>query len=104
MVTRYGMSDLGPIVFDESEEHPYLGRDMQKARLHSDKTAQKVDEEVERIIKECNEKAEKLISDNRDKLDLLAKTLLEKETLQAEEVYALLGIEPRQTHSWKPVS
>jgi cell division protease FtsH len=104
MVTRYGMSDLGPIVFDESEEHPYLGRDIQKSRQHSDKTAQRVDEEVEKIIKECNQKAEKLIMDNRDKLDLLAKTLLEKETLQAEEVYALLGIEPRQTHSWKPES
>jgi cell division protease FtsH len=100
MVTRYGMSDLGPIVFDETKEHPYLGRDIQQARTHSDKTAQKVDEEVEKIVKDSYQKAEKLIVDNKDKLDLLAKTLLEKETLQAEEVYELLGIEPRDHEKW----
>ncbi len=102
MVTRYGMSDLGPISIDEVEEHPYLGRDIQKMRLHSDKTVQRVDEEVEKIIGKCYKQAEELIVQNKEKLDLLAKELLEKETLQAEEVYKLLDIEPRESHNWKP--
>ncbi len=101
MVTRYGMSALGPITIDEVEEHPYLGRDIQKMRLHSDKTVQRVDEEVEKIINSSYKEAEALIVQNRDKLDLLAQELLEKETLQAEEVYKLLGVKPRESHNWK---
>ena len=101
MVTKYGMSPLGPIVFDETKEHPYLGRDMQQMRMHSDKTAQLVDEQVEKIIKTSLEKAEQLLTENKNKLELLAKNLLEKETLQADEVYKLLEIEPRESHDWK---
>lgn len=101
MVTRFGMSNLGPITFDESEEHAYLGRDIQKTSKHSEKTAQRVDEEVEKIINENYKKAETLIKENSDKMKLLAEELLEKETLGAEEVYQLLDIEPRTTHSWK---
>ena len=101
MVTQLGMSELGPIVFDETKEHPYLGRDMQQMRIHSDKTAQKVDEEVERIIKTCYEDAKKLLLENRERLETLAKELLEKETLQAEDVYKLLDIVPRELHNWQ---
>jgi cell division protease FtsH len=100
MVTQYGMSDLGPITFDETKEHPYLGRDIQRLPHHSEKTSQKVDDEIERIIKENLQKAEALISDNKEKLVKLAEELLEKETLQAEEVYKLLDIEPRTIHKW----
>ncbi|MBD3231133.1 ATP-dependent zinc metalloprotease FtsH [Candidatus Dependentiae bacterium] len=100
MVTRYGMSDLGPIVFDHSKEHPYLGRDIQKSGTNSDKTTQKVDEEIEKIIKTCHQNAEKLIIDNKNMLDILASNLLEKETLLANEVYELLGLEPRTIHDW----
>ncbi|MFA5075373.1 MAG: ATP-dependent zinc metalloprotease FtsH [Candidatus Babeliales bacterium] len=101
MVTQFGMSPLGPIVFDETKEHPYLGRDMQQMRVHSDKTAEKVDLEIEKKINSCYQDALKLLSDNKDKLNLLATTLLEKETLQAEEVYKLLNLEPRQNHNWQ---
>lgn len=100
MVTRLGMSDLGPITYDETKEHAYLGRDIQKTSHHSEKTSQKVDEEIEKIIKTCHKKAEILISDNKEKLEKLAKKLLETETLQAEEVYKLLDIKPRITHNW----
>lgn len=100
MVSRYGMSDeLGPIMYDESKEHPYLGRDIQQARLHSDKTAQAVDDEVKKIIKACYDKAEVLLLENRDKLDLLAKELLAKELLHSKEVYELLGLPPVKSHS-----
>jgi cell division protease FtsH len=101
MVTRYGMSSLGPITFDDTQEHPYLGRDIQTTPRHSEKTAQLVDEQVSQIIKDCYKKAEALIVENKEKLELLVKKLLEKETLQAEEVYELLNITPRTTHAWK---
>jgi cell division protease FtsH len=100
MVRRYGMSGLGPIDFEYTEEHPYLGRDLQNAKEFSEYTAQRIDEEVNKIIQDCYQQGEKLLTDNKDKLELLAKELVEKETLQASEVYALLGIEPRESHSF----
>jgi cell division protease FtsH len=100
MVRRYGMSDLGPIDFEYTQEHPYLGRDLQQAKEFSEHTAQCIDEEVNKIIKDCYQQGEKLLRDNRDKLERLAQELVEKETLQASEVYALLGIESRESHSF----
>ena len=102
MVCRFGMSDLGPIEYDYSQEHPYLGRDIQNARQFSERTAQRIDEEVERLISQCYKHGEQLLQENRDKLDLLAKTLVEKETLQAKEVYELLDLPSRETHSLQP--
>ncbi|MFH1644404.1 MAG: ATP-dependent zinc metalloprotease FtsH [bacterium] len=102
MVSRYGMSDeLGPIMYDETKEHPYLGRDIQQARQHSEGTAQKVDDEVEKVVKTCYLQAEKLLNDNREKLDLLAQKLLEKEILHSEEVYELLNLPPVKSNSLK---
>ncbi|MFH0898292.1 MAG: ATP-dependent zinc metalloprotease FtsH [bacterium] len=95
MVRQYGMSDLGPVDFKVSHEHPYLGRDIQTQREFSDKTAENIDQEVKKILDECYKKGEKLLSENIERLKLLAETLVEKETLQAHEVYELLGIEPR---------
>jgi len=99
MVCRYGMSDLGPIDFNSSQERPYMGQDMQSSREHSERTAQRIDEEIEKIVKLCCEKGQQLLNDNKDKLEILAKALIEKETLQASEVYELLNITPRETHS-----
>jgi cell division protease FtsH len=99
MVCRFGMSDIGPIDFSYTVENPYLGRDMQNAKEYSERTAQRVDEEVEKIIGQCYKQGEKLLTENRDKLDLLAKKLVEKETLHAKEVYELLGIAPRELHN-----
>ena len=99
LVCRYGMSDLGPIDLSTAEENPYLGRDIQNSKEFSERTAQRIDEEVEKIIKECYNRGEQLLVHNREKLDLLAKTLVERETMQASQVYELLGIEPRVTHS-----
>ncbi len=99
MVCSYGMSDLGPIVFNGGQEHPYLGGGMQSSRDFSEKTAQRIDEEVEKIVNQCYKRGEQLLTENRSKLELLAKTLVEKETLIASEVYALLEITPRETHN-----
>ena len=98
MVCRYGMSDLGPIIFGQLEENHYLGS-LHNTADYSEKTAELIDKEITKIIQFCEQKAEKLMLDDQDKLETLATTLLEKETLQAAEVYELLGIKPRETHS-----
>ena len=102
MVCRYGMSDLGPIDYNYNVEHPYLGRDIQNHREFSEKTAERIDSEVAKIINHCYEKGKKLLTENIDKLELLANKLIEKETLQAKEIYELLNIKPRELYSFKP--
>ena len=103
MVCRYGMSSLGPIVFGNNTDHPYLGRDIMKSSVnYSEETAKRIDQEVTNIIQSCHVEAEKILAENKEKLELLAEKLLEKETLLANEVYELLGIKPRMLHSFKP--
>ena len=65
---------------------------------YSQKTAEKIDAEVQRLTKLYHEQTRTLLEKNRDKLDLLANALIEKETMHADEIYTLLGIEPRQAH------
>jgi cell division protease FtsH len=100
MVCTYGMSSLGPISY-RGGQHAYLGTGGTSGD-YSEDTARRIDEEVEKIMKQCEKEAEKLMKDNRDKLNLLAETLLEKETLHADEVYELLDLEPRTYHSFMP--
>lgn len=97
MVCRYGMSDLGPIVFDHAQASAYSGRDSQNISEH---TSQRIDNEINKIVQACYANAEKLLIENREKLNLLAIRLIEKETLQAKDVYELLEITPRQDHSF----
>jgi len=95
MVCEYGMSGLGPISFGGGQ-HAYLGVRNGEQEYSAD-TARRIDEEVAAIITLCLTQAEQLLRDNKDKLELLAQTLIEKETLHAAEVYELLGITPRET-------
>ena len=89
MVCRYGMSDkLGPIVYAQN----------QGAFVYSQETAKQIDDEVRAIMDTCYQEAKQLLINNREKLDLLATTLLEKETMYASEIYALLGIASREDH------
>jgi len=96
MVTQYGMSDaLGPRVYGDKQELVFLGREISEQRDYSDAIAEQIDGEVRHIIDSEHARAEKLLTDNRDKLDLVANTLLEIESLEAEEFVALIeGIEP----------
>ena len=96
MVCVYGMSALGPISFNSGQGNAYLGVRSDEGDYSSD-TARRIDEEVAKIINQCLEGAEKLLLEHKDKLELLAKTLFEKETMHAAEVYELLGLEPRET-------
>ncbi len=92
MVCELGMSQkLGPIAYGEQEESVFLGREMATRRDDfSEATAREIDEEVRRIVEEQYERARKVIRENRDRLDRLAEALLERETLDAEEIQAAL--------------
>lgn len=88
MVTEYGMSDkLGPLQFGQAEGgQVFLGRDLHNEQNYSDAIAYEIDLEIQRIIKECYERARKILTENREKLNLIANTLLEVETLAAEQI------------------
>ncbi|WP_071393053.1 ATP-dependent zinc metalloprotease FtsH [Bacillus tuaregi] len=88
MVTEFGMSDkLGPLQFGQSQGgQVFLGRDFHNEQNYSDAIAYEIDLEIQRIIKECYEKARKILTENRDKLNIIAETLLEVETLDAEQI------------------
>ncbi len=86
MVTEYGMSDLGPVQFEQQEGSVFLGRDYNKSRNFSGQVAFEIDQEQRKIINECYEQAKKIISENKDLLELIAETLLKKETITKEEI------------------
>jgi cell division protease FtsH len=92
MVTRWGMSEaLGPVAYGETEEQIFLGKEWGHKRDFSEATAQKIDDEVKRIISECFDRAKKILTERTDQLHLLAKTLLERETVDGDELRKLLS-------------
>jgi cell division protease FtsH len=91
MVTEYGMSEkMGPLQFGQVQGPAFLGRDINNEQGYSDKIAYEIDMEVQRIIKESYERAKTIITENRSKLDLIANTLLEVETLDADQINSLV--------------
>jgi len=87
MVMHYGMSDkLGMVLYGESQEYVFLGRDMMRSKDYSEQTAQAIDNEVKRIIDEAYKTANEIIETHRDKLELIARALLEFETLDGTQV------------------
>lgn len=90
MVTEFGMSDaIGPVAVGEREHQIFLGKEMSQRREISDRTAELVDVEVKRIIEEAYRRAEELLKANLDLLDKMANALLERETLDREDVELL---------------
>jgi len=91
MVTEWGMSEkLGPITYGKKEEQIFLGREIAQHKDYSEKTAIDIDEEVKRIVIESYNAAKNLLIANRDLLDTLAKTLLEKESMDGSEIDMLI--------------
>ncbi|MEM7331496.1 MAG: ATP-dependent zinc metalloprotease FtsH [Chloroflexota bacterium] len=91
MVTQYGMSDtLGLRVYGQKQEMVFLGREISEQRDFSDAIAEKIDLEVRAIIDEQHARATHILTTHRDKLDLIATTLLEVETLEADEFLSLI--------------
>jgi len=92
MVTQYGMSDeMGPINFGGEHEEVFLGRDWGTYRNYSEDVAALIDRETKKIIELAYKKAEKLLTDNMHRLKNVAKTLLEKEKLDAVEFKAVFN-------------
>jgi cell division protease FtsH len=91
MVTEFGMSEvLGPLRYSENEEEVFLGHSVTQRKNVSDETAKLIDQEVRRIVEAGEDKAREILSQNIDGLHLVAKALLEYETLSGDEVKALL--------------
>ena len=86
MVTEYGMSDLGPLQFEQQEGSVFLGRDYNKTQHFSNEVANEIDMEMRKIINNCHRKAKDIISKNQDLLKLIAEALLEYETLTKEQI------------------
>ncbi len=86
MVTEFGMSRLGPLQFGESQGQVFLGRDIGHERNYSEQVAYEIDKEVRRIVLEQYERCKELLLKYREKLDQVAQTLLEVETLTADEI------------------
>jgi len=104
MVTRFGMSDsLGPIAYAENQEEVFLGHSVSRTQNISEATAQKIDSEIHRIIEESYERARKILTERLADLNVLARGLLEYETLTGDEITALLkGIPPVRTPYEEP--
>ena len=90
MVTEYGMSDLGPVQLEQQNGGVFLGRDYNKSRNFSNEVAHEIDKEVRKIIDGCYKEAKRIIKENRDLLDLIAKTLVEYETITKEQIEYLV--------------
>ena len=90
LVKEYGMSSLGPISFGEKEEMVFLGKEISEQRNYSEKIAERIDEEVDMIIKEAQKQAEIILIKHRAILDKIAKELIEKETIERDEFEKLI--------------
>lgn len=95
MVTEFGMSDkLGPLSLGKRHGPVFLGRDLVETRNYSEEIAYEIDKEVRRIIDECYGRARAMITEHRDRLERVAKALLERESLEGEELERVLAGEP----------
>jgi cell division protease FtsH len=92
MVAQFGMSErIGPVSFRDSDEHPFLGQSMGEVRDHSEHTAQLIDEEVARILREEDERAYRVLQEHREDLERLTEALIEREVLSVSEIEAIIG-------------
>jgi len=97
MVCEWGMSDkMGPLTFGKAEEHVFLGREMSRPKDYSEETAVLIDSEIKRIVTDCASRARQLLESNLEKLHVLARALLERETLDGEEINRVLLARPYQ--------
>jgi cell division protease FtsH len=91
MIMEYGMSDtLGPITLGKKHDQVFLGRDLARDRDYSEEIAKAIDQEIRKTIDDCYQKAQDILEQERSKLEKIAQALLDKETLDAEEIKALV--------------
>ena len=95
MVCEWGMSDkMGPLTFGKGEEHIFLGREVARPKDFSEETAVLIDSEIKRIVVESAARARHMIESNLEKLHALARALLERESLDGEEIARILRVPP----------
>jgi cell division protease FtsH len=95
MVCEWGMSEkLGPLAYGKKEEAIFLGREIAQHQEFSEQTAVEIDNEVRRIVMQCYERARRLVTENLDKLERISKALLEHESLDTEDIDALIAGRP----------
>ncbi|AEG13855.1 ATP-dependent metalloprotease FtsH [Desulfofundulus kuznetsovii DSM 6115] len=100
MVMEYGMSEeIGPMTLGRKQETIFLGRDLARDRNYGEEVAAAIDKEVRRMIESCYNRAKELLEKHMDTLHLVAKTLFDKETLEAEEFAALMKQAGEEEHS-----
>ena len=91
MICEYGMSEnIGPVTFGHRQDQVFLGRDIARDKDYSEEVAAEIDKEVRAFIEDAYAATEKLLSDNIDKLHVIAKALIERETLEEEEINQLV--------------
>ncbi len=99
MVMEYGMSEkLGPITLGHKQEQVFLGRDFAAEPNYSDEVAYQIDQEVRRLIDEAHQEAKKILTDQRERLEMIAKILVDKETVDKDELLELLEGEPQDVY------
>ena len=97
MVCEWGMSEkMGPLTFGKAEEHVFLGREVSRPKDYSEETAIVIDSEIKRIVTDAASRAKHLLDSNLEKLHALARALLERETLDGEEIHRILATRPFQ--------
>ena len=98
IISRFGMNErMGPIVYETDDAQVFLGRDMASKRQYSEETAHEIDQEVRKVVDSCHRHAKELLEKHKDDLDTLAGQLLEKEVMNADEVYEILPHLPRKS-------
>ncbi len=103
MITDYGMSDkLGPRTFGHKEELVFLGREITEQRNYSEKIARVIDDEVHNLIEHASQVATKILNKNKDRLTNIARELIAKETLEGEELEAVLSESPAPASKGAP--
>jgi cell division protease FtsH len=91
LIKEYGMSSLGPISFGEKEEYVFLGKEISEQRNYSEEVAAKIDKEVAYLIENSRKKAETILKQRKFLLEKIAKTLIEKETIEKEDFEKLIS-------------
>ena len=91
MVTRFGMSELGPIALESGNQEVFVGRDLMTRSEVSDSISKQIDESVRVMVKDCYKETYSIISKNRKAMDKLVDILIEKETLDGEEFVKILS-------------
>jgi len=92
MIMRHGMSEkLGPRQYGDNEELIFLAQEIHAKKNYSEKTAELIDEEIDRVLSTAKKRAEKIFHDHRKEVDALVSVLLEKETVEQEEFLVVMG-------------